>query len=164
MQKKRINPAILSIIVIVLIGIGAGVVYAVGRDGGTESQTQSSDIPTTETPTISPSTESQSGSSSNVSYKNGTYEATGSYSTPGGLETITVSVVLNNDVVESVSANGSATSGNSRQYQSQFLSRYESQVKGKAIEDVSLSRVAGSSLTSTGFNRAIDIIKNDAQR
>ncbi|WP_447589312.1 hypothetical protein [Microbacterium lacticum] len=37
------------------------------------------------------------------------------------------------------------------------------EVVGKDIDDVSVSRVAGSSLTSGGFNDALETIKADAR-
>jgi hypothetical protein len=36
-------------------------------------------------------------------------------------------------------------------------------VVGKSVDEVSLSRVAGSSLTSLGFNNALTQIKEDAK-
>ena len=56
-----------------------------------------------------------------------------------------------------------ATGGNSAQFQGQFASGIASEVVGVALEDVNVSRVAGSSLTSGGFNAAIDTIQAEAQ-
>src|ERR1700722_17691610 len=42
-------------------------------------------------------------------YKNGTYSATGSYDSPGGTESITVSVTVQNGVVTATSATSGAT-------------------------------------------------------
>jgi uncharacterized protein with FMN-binding domain len=96
-------------------------------------------------------------------FKDGTYTASGNYSTPGGRESVTVTVTLKNNIVTDVNTTGSATRGDSAEYQSAFLSGYKSQVVGKSINSISLSRVAGSSLTSDGFNKALDSIENDAK-
>ena len=96
-------------------------------------------------------------------YADGTYTATGSYSIPDGGETVTVTVTLVDEVITTVSTTGSASGGTSSQFQSRFLSSYSSQVVGKSIDELSLSRVAGSSLTSEGFNAAIEEIRTDAQ-
>lgn len=44
-----------------------------------------------------------------------------------------------------------------------FKSGVSSLTVGKDIDDVKLSRVSGSSLTSTGFNSALDTIKTEAR-
>ncbi|HEY5222012.1 MAG TPA: hypothetical protein VIJ18_03025 [Microbacteriaceae bacterium] len=112
-----------------------------------------SGTPTTATPTTAtPST----------TYKNGTYSATGSYSSPGGTEQIGVTVTISNDTVTKLALDTSTAQGTAAQFQSQFASGIDSLVIGKKLDDVSVSRVSGSSLTSTGFNEAISSIKSDA--
>ncbi|MET3805820.1 cytoskeletal protein RodZ [Nakamurella sp. UYEF19] len=96
-------------------------------------------------------------------YKNGKYTETGDYDSPSGTESVTVTVTLAADVVTATTATGSADSGPSAQYQEQFLAGYSTEVVGKEIDSVSLSRVSGSSLTSNGFNAALEKIKSDAQ-
>ncbi len=163
-MANNINPTVISIIVIILLGVGAGSIYLVNNTGKDTvlDQTTENTTSQTNTPTQDTTTDTKPETTVTV-YTDGTYTATGNYSTPGGSESITITTVISNDIVTSISASGSATSGNSKQYQSQFLSGYKNQVVGKSIEDVSLSRVAGSSLTSNGFNKALDTIKNDAR-
>lgn len=163
-ERKRPNAAIISIVVIVLIAIAAGAVYAANsknQSASVSNETQTQTQPTTTTSTDA-STTPATDASSNHTYNDGNYTATGNYTTPGGTESITVTVTLAGDTVSSVSAKGSASRGDSVQYQSKFLSGYKSQVVGKAIDSVSLSRVSGSSLTSNGFNAAIEKIKDEA--
>jgi uncharacterized protein with FMN-binding domain len=159
-NQKKISPAIISIIAVVLIAIAAGTVYAVTRPANDQA-TNTTD--TSQTANTAPTTETTETPSTTTTYKDGSYTATGTYSTPGGNESVTVTVTLTGDKITAIETTGSGTGGNSKQYQSQFLSGYKAQVIGKAIEEVSLSRVAGSSLTSGGFNRAIDTIQNDAR-
>src|SRR3712207_8172197 len=59
-------------------------------------------------------------------------------------------------VVTAVTVTPHATSGNSKQYQTQFASGIAGEVVGKDIAELDVSRVAGSSLTSGGFNDALD--------
>jgi hypothetical protein len=109
-------------------------------------------------------TSTTSGSTAkNNSYKNGTFVASGSYDSPGGTESITVSVTLQNGVVTATSAQSGATDEDAKEFQAQFISGYKQLVIGKSISNLSLSRVSGSSLTSQGFNEAIDQIKQEAQ-
>lgn len=152
------NTAIISLIVIVLLAVGGGAVYLATNN--TEDGT--SDQPQTTSEQLDDN-QPMSNEDEDADYIDDTYSATGDYSTPGGTESIDVTVTLASGVIESIEADGSATGGNSAQYQQQFLSGYESEVVGRSIDEVNLSRVAGSSLTSDGFNRAIDIIKNDAR-
>lgn len=158
MAQGRVNPTIITIIIIVLLGAGAGGIYAYNQANNTEpsaTQSESSD-------TNAPVSDTSSETTISV-YTDGTYTAQGDYSTPGGSEEISVTVTLAGGSVTDVEADGSATGGNSAQYQREFLSGYKSEVVGKSLDEVQLSRVAGSSLTSTGFNRALDTIKNDAR-
>lgn len=109
---------------------------------------------------------SSAGTTSTVStgtYKDGTYQATSSYRTPESTESIGVSVTVANNVITDVSVNLSAKERDSEFYQAQFADNYKSEVVGKNINEVNLSRVAGSSLTSNGFNSALDTIKQDAK-
>ena len=58
---------------------------------------------------------------------------------------------------------GDAARPQSRQYQQAFMGGIAGEVVGKDIDDLSVSRVAGSSLTSGGFNDALETIKADAR-
>ena len=108
------------------------------------------------------SADSGSGSNTSASYKNGTYTADGSYQAPSGTESITVKVTLTSDKITAVTVTPHATNGNPAMFQSQFASSISALVVGKDIDTIKVSRVAGSSLTSGGFNAAITSIKADA--
>ncbi len=100
--------------------------------------------------------------SSNV-YTDGTYSATGSYYSPGGLDFVSVRLTLKNDIITSVTAAPSAQDGTSREYQAMFVSGYKQYVVGKDIRSVHLDVVSGSSLTSEGFNAALAKIESEAK-
>ena len=103
------------------------------------------------------------GSASGAStYADGTYEATGGYTSPNGKEEIDVSLTLEGDVITAVTVTPEATNPNSVNYQTQFADGIASVVVGKDIDEIDVSRVAGSSLTSGGFNEAIETIKSEA--
>lgn len=99
---------------------------------------------------------------SNGEYKDGDYDAEGSYSNPGGNSTVKVALTITGNKVTAVSVTPEATNGTSRQYQTQFAGGVSSEVVGRSLDDVKASKVAGSSLTSQGFNKAIEQIKADA--
>lgn len=96
-------------------------------------------------------------------YADGTYTAEGAYSTPDSVETITVTVTLADDVITDVEVSGDPQLAESRQYQSAFIGGIADAVVGKNIDEIAVSRVAGSSLTSGGFNAAIAQIKAEAE-
>ena len=66
-------------------------------------------------------------------------------------------------MVTAVSVTPNATNPNSVKYQTAFAENVSSEVVGVEIDDLSVSKVAGSSLTSGGFNHAIEQIKTEAQ-
>lgn len=97
-------------------------------------------------------------------YTDGTYTADGSYQTPRSTESISVTVTLADGTVSDVKVKGSPQAAESKQYQSQFISGISNEVVGKSIDSLKVTRVSGSSLTSGGFNEAIEKIKQEAQK
>ncbi|SDY60270.1 hypothetical protein [Herbiconiux ginsengi] len=101
-------------------------------------------------------------SSGSSTYTDGTYDAKGNYISPNGKEEVDVSVTLAGDVITAVTVTPEATNPTAIQYQTQFADGIAAVVVGKDIDEIDVSRVAGSSLTSGGFNEAIEAIKADA--
>lgn len=97
-----------------------------------------------------------------ASYADGTYTAEGTYSTPESVETVTVTVTLEDDRITDVEVVGDPQKAESRLYQGRFIGGIAAEVVGKDIDEIQVSRVAGSSLTSGGFNAAIAEIKQQA--
>ena len=52
---------------------------------------------------------------------------------------------------------------NTRKFQGEFAGGIAGQIVGKNIDELNVSKVAGSSLTSGGFNQALEKIKAEAQ-
>lgn len=101
-------------------------------------------------------------STSAEAYTDGTYTADGSYTSPGGTESITVEVTLADDIITDVTVTPQADGGTAAGFQNQFADGIAAEAVGKDIDELNVSRVAGSSLTSGGFNAAIEAIKADA--
>jgi uncharacterized protein with FMN-binding domain len=97
-----------------------------------------------------------------ATYTDGTYTADGGYTAPSGQESITVEITITDDVVTDVVVTPHAESGNQAQFQAQFASGIAAVVEGKDIDTLEVSRVGGSSLTSGGFNAALETIKAEA--
>ena len=99
-------------------------------------------------------------SSRRSKYADGTYTATGQY---GSLpSSIVVSVTLVDDVITAVTVTPRATDPTSLDYQTRFARAIPALVVGRNIDEVNLSKVAGSSGTPDGFNAAIQRIKAEA--
>lgn len=96
-------------------------------------------------------------------YKDGTYKATGTYTSPAGEETASISLTLKDDVITNAIFTVSATNPGSKVWQGKFNEGYEAVVVGKKIDELSLSVVNGSSLTPKGFMDAVADIKVEAK-
>jgi hypothetical protein len=125
------------------------------------------DSPVAETadpaPTTEPSTQPTSPAPSGPSvYADGTYVADGSYVAPSGPETISVSITLVDDLVTEVSVIGDAVDHSAFEFQRRFAKGIAAEVVGRDIADLSVSRISGSSLTSIGFNAAVETIRSEA--
>jgi hypothetical protein len=112
--------------------------------------------------TPTPDASASESTATSRTYADGTYTAEGSYATPESVETIVVTVTLQDDVITVVDVSGDPQKRESEEYQSRFIGGIADVVVGQDIDAISVSRVAGSSLTSGGFNQAIDTIKSEA--
>lgn len=171
-SSKTPNKAVIGIVVVALLAIAATAVIVLGANGNETAQDNSAAETVASTSTspeasasTSPSTSTEAtAESSTAAYKSGTYTATGSYQTPGGRESIGVTVTLSSDgTITDASVSQQGQRGESQEYQAKFASGFKSLVVGKKIDSVSLTRVAGSSLTPNGFNNAINSIESQAQ-
>lgn len=156
-QQNKLHPAIAALIVIFLVGASTAAVALLNKkDAGTPQQISA----TSSRDSTASSTE---GNATLVgTLKDGEYSADASYATPGGNESIGVTLTLKGGTIEDINLQQHATGGETAEYQSKFASGYRQLVVGKKISTINLSRVAGSSLTSNGFNDALEQIQQDA--
>lgn len=110
----------------------------------------------TQDATVTPTTQKSA-------YKDGTYSAMGNYVSPGGAESVEVTLVLKEDVVSDVTVVSKANNPASKNWQARFISGVKAEVVGKKIDTLSLSVVSGSSLTPVGFMDALAKIKVQAE-
>lgn len=95
-------------------------------------------------------------------FADGTYTATGSYISPNGTETIDVEVTLTDNVISAVTVGTNPTNPTTSRFQMMFSGGIEAEVVGQRVDEVEVTRVAGSSLTGNGFTDALEQIKADA--
>jgi hypothetical protein len=161
-DKKRQLLATVAVLAVTVIIVMAAVITT-KKPANTTTSEDANTTDTTATPETTTSSTSTTSVQSSGSYKNGSYKATGNYTSPDGAQQITISVSLKDDTVVATSATKGANGRDSEEYQGKFISGYKSQVIGKAIDSLQLNHVSGSSLTPQGFNDALDKIKQQAE-
>lgn len=103
------------------------------------------------------------GSTTASNYKDGTFSATGGYRSPGGQQSIKISLTVQDGKVTGSTAESGANDPTSRSFQEKFISGYKDLVVGKSLDEISLDKVSGSSLTPQGFDDALQQIKDQAK-
>lgn len=143
-------PYIIAVLVLAVIGIGF-------------TFFKTSTQPASETPIVETSTPTTEVASQTVDYKNGVHTAAVTYLTPIKAEyKLEVSLTLANDVVtdaQIIYSQGAEKDPNAQR----FEAAYRTEVIGKDIDTLNLSRVGGASLTTAAFNNALMNIKTDAK-
>ena len=149
----------------VFVGI-AGLSLAGTVAGCAPAATPATPAPTSDTTSgasTAPSGTASTLASSGSLYQDGTYSADGTYISPNGTETVGVELTLASGTVTAVNITQHPSNPNTRKFQGEFAGGIAAQVVGKSIDELNVSKVAGSSLTSGGFNQALDKIKAEAQ-
>lgn len=149
-----------------LVVIGLVAALAIGGYVYSSNQSKTTDTAQVSTaPTATPQSNNMmmaSDSAMMAEYKDGSYTADGSYTTPGGQEMIGVTLTLANGVVTEVEVEEKGIKPISKEKQADFAKNYKTQVVGKKIDEINLSKISGSSLTPKGFNAALELIKAEA--
>ncbi|SCY30611.1 FMN-binding domain-containing protein [Microbacterium sp. LKL04] len=145
----RVGAAAASVAGLALLAGCAGQTTSGSTDAGTSSQNPSA------------SADAGSGASTGT-YKDGTYTANGTYQTPESVEEISVTLTLADGTVTDVEVTGEPKARETRQYQGDFIGGIQDEVVGKKLDDLSVDKVGGSSLTSGGFNAAVKEIRTEA--
>ena len=115
-------------------------------------------------PGTAPGTANDTPATTSGEYTDGSYTESGDYQAPSGTETVEVTVTLAGNAITKVEVVGDATDAQAKRYQSEFADGIADVVVGKNIDEISVDKVGGSSLTSGGFTSAIDAIKADAAK
>lgn len=153
------RPALTTLAVVSLLG-------AAGCAGADTSAMQTADTQTPAAPssgTTGGSDAAGAAAPAGQSYTDGTYTQTGSYQSPAGPEDVGVTITLEADVVSGVEVEPMPDNPTTREYQGRFAGGVADAVVGKKLDELSVDKVAGSSLTSGGFNDAVGKIKSEAQ-
>jgi uncharacterized protein with FMN-binding domain len=140
-----------------------------GTVAGCAPSAQSTPTPATGTSSpetsaaAAPSGTASSLASSGSAYQDGTYSADGTYVSPNGTETVGVELTLASGTVTAVNITQHPSNPNTKKFQGEFAGGIAAQIVGKSVDELNVSKVAGSSLTSGGFNKALETIKAEAK-
>jgi len=148
MKNKNLTTGIIIVVIIVVITIGLAYYQ--------ETNSNSNNL-------FSREKNSKSALSENAEYKDGIYDAIGSYISPGGAEELGVKLTLLNGIVVDSSVEVLTDREISLEMQEDFAANYHPFVLGKSIDEIELTKVSGSSLTPNGFNDALEKIKVQAR-
>lgn len=158
-SKDKIFLTIGSVAMVAAVGFGS---YAL-LNNSTSNSNATKSATTMQSTTSSNTTTDAINSSVNSIYKDGTYTSVASYSVPhGNQNSIDVSLTIKSDVITNVSATNDYSDNESGMFIDSFESSLESKVVGKTLIGTSFSRIGGASLTTNGFQSAIESIRNEA--
>jgi hypothetical protein len=140
-------PYVIAIIVLLLVGIGFTMLQAPKEVTDTVVRTEEQEI------TITPSQDDQTLTATTI--PDGSHGTKVTYFTPKRDEyTMEISLTTENGIITDstiVYSNGAEVDPNAQR----FEGAYKEMVIGQSIHDLSLSRVAGASLTTNAFNEAV---------
>nr|MCW2727191.1 hypothetical protein [Aeromicrobium sp.] len=153
-HKKMLSAAAAASVLLITAACGSS-----DEADASPEPTATSAAPTTEPPADA---ETPDAGNEEAGYADGDYEAEGSYTNPGGQSTVKVELTISGGTISDVAVTPEATNATSKQFQTKFAGGVAEQVVGKTLDDLDVSKVAGSSLTSQGFNEAIESIKAEA--
>lgn len=158
---------IVLIIVAVAVALGVGTYVMNTNDAtatpSTLTTTREETVPA-DTMAVPAVTTDEAPAETSTLYKDGDYTTTTTYLAPNrASHNVEVTLTIINDIVtaSTVTFSGDKVEGSTIN-QNNFLAAYETEVIGKPLGDISLSRVGGASLTSAAFNEAVGKIAADA--
>lgn len=162
--KSKTLPIIIAVALIVIIIVG---VLAYSMSGNNQnSQEVAGDQQAAPTQTLGDTQQQETpaaGDAMTADYEDGEYFAEGMYTSPGGEESIDVTLTLADGVVTEAEVVSNAVRPISKQMQAAFIGGFREQVIGKKIDEIRLTKVSTSSLAPKGFNNAVEKIKAQAK-
>lgn len=163
-SKDTTNKIVAAAAFVIIVG-GVASYSFIGNQSTTPAATPTtqSTIPASPSSVAATTIVSTPTSVTTATYKNGTYAAEGAYTSPGGAEHVDVNLTLANGVITDIQVTPKATIPMSQRFQGLFADNYKQYVVGKKLDEVNLTKVAGSSLTPKGFADALAKIKAEAK-
>jgi uncharacterized protein with FMN-binding domain len=155
-SNNNLSKFAIPLVAVVIIIVAVVAIYASTNNSTTT-------ITPSQNSTETQDTTQQAADEQSSEYKDGIYSAQGTYVSPGGSREIGLTITLENGVVTDTTFEGNAQDPQSKRFQGEFGDNYAPLIVGKDINDVTLTKVSGSSLTPKGFTDALEKIKTQAQ-
>ncbi|EIT88527.1 hypothetical protein A200_02935 [Parascardovia denticolens IPLA 20019] len=94
-------------------------------------------------------------------YKDGRFASKAIYG-PASEDSIDVSVTVSGQKVADVTVTPHPATPVSKKYQTGFIKEIKGTIVGKPLKDLKVTKVAGASWTSDAFNKALDVVRQEA--
>lgn len=132
--------------------------------GSVDNKNEGGTVGNQSTSQLQPTTSSPMPTNSLSMYKNGSYSTSVSYRVPSGVYEMGVDLSIQDDIITGVFIKKPAQrEENSEVYQSSFEQNINSEAIGKKIQDINLTRIGTSSITTKGFMEAVKKIQDQAK-
>ena len=160
MNPKQIG---IGILVVAIIAVAVMQFGSMNKNANTEDTQTAVTQPVTQALMQEEQVASNDAMMEAATYKDGEYSATGEYKSPAQVETVDITLTLEDGIVTAAEFTGNATNQVSQKLQGLFADGYEEEVVGKSIDEIKLTVVNGSSLTPKGFMDALEQVKEEAK-
>lgn len=160
-EEKKSSPLFAGVVVVLILALIFYGLYKYTMKDETNNTTDTPVVVENNNPTPEPTTPIPT--TPQLNYKDGTYTSEGNYISPGGQEKISVSVTIKDDVITDATVKSLAVNPTSKMMQANFISGFKAMVVGKKLDEITLTKVSGSSLTPKGWNDAIAKIQVQAK-
>jgi hypothetical protein len=151
-------PIVVAVLGIIIVGLGAALFFIPAEREPDASEMITEEANRTEAMEVSEEAvvETTPNPTPETAVSGTTFTEDVSYLTPARTEhTMSVSLTIAEGVVTEANVIYDAGEGYSNPNQERFDTAYKSEVIGKPLSEISLSRVGGASLTSQAFNEAV---------
>lgn len=166
---KSVSLAALGILASGVLLAGCGQTRAVPADDSYAGGSEESSAPSSGSPSSKaskPSADPGKGSPRTLgpdtgTYADGTFTSVATYG-PVSEDSIDVAVTVANQQVSDVKITPHPATPVSKKYQDGFVRQIKSAVAGRPLKSLKVDKVAGASWTSDAFNKALDIVRQEA--
>ena len=153
---KDTNQVLRGLIAVAVLVIVIGAIIVFSEEDSQESNIASSSSSAAEASLPEPSPQVEGPGS----FEDGSFETTTTYISPGGPAEMNIALTLEGDVVQSISVTSLEGNPTSQDYKERFANEVISFVTGVNLDEADVDTIAGASLTSRGFNEALDVIRS----
>lgn len=166
MKSKSISiPLFVGGLVLLVVITASGIFFVLDRKAVENTTTESTNTTLQNEYEITPVSSTIAVNSAEfieTKYKDGTYQVSATYLTPGEPSTIDLNLSIENDTITEIEVTHEE-SGDSERNINRFANGISGVIVGQKVDNSTLSQVVnGASLTTAAFNKALEKIKQEA--